>query len=122
MKENVEKLNAAADLTNTLDVLEKFWTFSQKHRDIVFLPAATIKKILTESVEKVNTGTYPKPSLDRAFEVLEKLMKFAQKHGDSSILPTAAIKKILTESIGRFNHNTNLPHALEFLEKVMKFS
>ncbi|KAE9962857.1 hypothetical protein BLS_009949 [Venturia inaequalis] len=126
LKENVEKLHVPSqpkmELTNVLELLEKFMTFSQKHKDVFLLPMTTVKNILAESTETFNAGTHKKLDLNHGLEVLEKLMRFSQKQGDNSILPTATIRKILAERIEDFNHKVDLTRALEVLEKLMNFS
>lgn len=63
-------------------------------------------KILTESIERLNTGTHSKLDLTYLLETLEKFMKFSQMHGDIDLLSYAPIQKILTESIERLNAGT----------------
>lgn len=125
MKKSIEKLNAAMqsrmELDSLLDVLERFFTFSEKHKDIFLFPAATVRELLAESMDKFNAGTHSKPDLNHVLEVLEKLIKFSQKHREVTMLPTTTITKILTQSIERFNHKMDLP-SLRALERTMKFS
>ncbi|TID25845.1 hypothetical protein E6O75_ATG03708 [Venturia nashicola] len=127
MKENIEKFNAATQptlgISKLLDILERFLTFSQKHKDILSLPAATLRDILAKSIDDFYAGMFSQQTLNSFLEIMGGLMDFAQKHGGASILPTAKLKTIMGESIKRFNdgkYATIFP--LQFLKEVMSFS